>query len=221
MTRLAWLALSLWLLPTAAFAVSPDGSTLTAPAVGQSLATSQGVFSFGAPGYPGGYQLLINGNWTGTGSAVEYAVTNGQIYVQNNAGLWYSWNGTNWTGPISAPVESGGGTSPPPPPPASGGPVVLAGSTSLSAPLAPWYQGNSSSPMAVVLPACSSISGNTFFETIGTGPLTLQLSSGAWLDQPPNAQTVGLWVYGPNATAYVSSDGTNCHVSFGGAPPVP
>ena len=42
MTRLAWLALSLWLLPTAAFAVSPDGSTLTAPAVGQSLATSSG-----------------------------------------------------------------------------------------------------------------------------------------------------------------------------------
>jgi hypothetical protein len=78
---------------------------------------------------------------------------------------------------------------------------------------------NSSSLATVTLPPCSAISAPSYFDTTGVGPLVLQLSSGSWVDQPPGAQTVGLWVYGPSATAWVSSDGTNCHISFGGAPP--
>ena len=222
MTRFVWLAVLLWLLPTAALAqTSPDGTTLP-PA--SSLTADGGTWTLGTALNSGNqYPILFNGAPASTGSAIELEVANGgQVYAYSTyPGYvgWFVWNGTAWA-PSSNPnttttgSSAGGGTTTP-----TTGPLVLAGSTSLSAPLAPWYQINSAQSAIVVLPACSAISGNIYFETIGTGQATLQLSSGSWMDQPPNAQSVPLSVWGSNATAYVSSDGTNCHISFGGAPP--
>lgn len=197
---------------------SSDGSTLTAPAAGQSLTTSQGTFSFGASGYPGGYQLLVNGAWTGTGSAVEYQVTNGQIYVQNNAGQWYSWTGTNWTGPIPTPVESVTSTSPPsttPPPASATGcsgvytQLTTSGTVTMPSPTCGYW---AATQLQETMPPVSSVvcPATTYFSSAGPS-LELSATPGTtWMGPPPGIANVTL-TYGENS-AKVWCDGASWHI---------
>jgi hypothetical protein len=216
MTRVFLLALALGLLSAA----SALAQTITAPT--GTVTTSDGaVWSWGgtAP-QTGQYYVLRNGVSAEGGEATVMEVSGGALYAENTAvppGTWFLWNGSGWTPEASAPSAGGGTTTPTQP--SGSGPTLLTGSITLTAPLANWYLMKSSSLATITLPPCSAISASSYFDTTGTGPLVLQLSSGSWVDQPPGAQTVGLWVYGPSATAWVSSDGTNCHISFGGAPP--
>jgi hypothetical protein len=53
-----------------------------------------------------GAQVLENGNLVGTyGSSGVILVLwyNSTIYQENNTNNWYSWSGTDWTGPVSDP----------------------------------------------------------------------------------------------------------------------
>jgi hypothetical protein len=215
------------MLPAAVLAQTINAPTGT-------VTTSDGAsWSWGgAAPQAGQYYVLRNGVSADGGEAAVMEVSGGLLYAENTSvppGVWFLWNGSGWTEEASAPPTStGGGTtttggssggSTTPTQPSGGGPTLLTGSITLTAPLANWYQMNSSSVAIATLPPCSAISAPSYFDTTGVGPLVLQLSSGSWVDQPPGAQTVGLWVYGPSATAWVSSDGTNCHISFGGAPP--
>jgi hypothetical protein len=50
--------------------------------------------------------VLENGNLVGTyGSSGVILVLwyNSTIYQENNTNNWYSWSGTDWTGPVSDP----------------------------------------------------------------------------------------------------------------------
>jgi hypothetical protein len=197
-------------LATLLLPIAATAQTATAPS--GSVTSAAGTWTFGSTITGGGYPLLLNGALSAPGAAgVEYEIAAGQVYVENNLNQWFEWNGAAWVLQSGAPSVSASGI------------VPLTGSVSLSAPLANYYQMNSSQSATVTLPACSALPPRPgiFWETLGAGSIVLQESAG-WVNQPPGAQTVGLWAYGPNATAYTWADSAGCHISFGGgAPPAP
>jgi hypothetical protein len=96
--------------------ISPDGSIINAP-TSSTLTTIAGTWSFGASGVPGGSVILLNSNQAAPGAAgVTMEVANGgQLYVLNNNGQWFVWQGYFVS------------TSAPTPPPATVGPRAPVG----------------------------------------------------------------------------------------------
>ncbi len=85
-----------------ALAVSPDGTTISAPT--GSLVTSAGTWTFGTAqqtGERGQYQILLSGGtkWpAGQGYAAKMEVANGgQLYTYNSfVNGWWIWTGSVW-----------------------------------------------------------------------------------------------------------------------------
>jgi Cellulase (glycosyl hydrolase family 5) len=83
---------------------------------GGSLVTSAGTWTFSTGTGGGGNLILLNGQSAANGSATEMLIANGgQVYVDNNAGNWYLWNGSGWTqsaaplSPNNAVLQAGSG----------------------------------------------------------------------------------------------------------------
>jgi hypothetical protein len=89
---------------------SPDGTTISGGT--GTLKTAAGTWSFGgpAPGRPGEYLILLNGNPTGGISASLEVANGGQLYALTAYGSWWDWTGTGWM-ETSAPPPP---TAPPP-----------------------------------------------------------------------------------------------------------
>lgn len=83
-----------------------NGATIT-PSSGTYIGDGAGEWFFGpdvmngATGYGNAFYLATNPNggvqtdWVGA-AGVQAIVVNGQVYLQNSAGQWWSYNGVNW-----------------------------------------------------------------------------------------------------------------------------
>jgi len=90
----------------AVVALSPDGTTLTAPGTGSSLMTSAGTWTFGtATTTNGGNAILLNGSPAagGYGTLLEVAAS-GNIFTQAKNGSWYEYILGAWVLQSQAPV---------------------------------------------------------------------------------------------------------------------
>ena len=85
-------------------ALSPDGSTLTAPSQ-DTLTTSDGTWTFAnhQPS-PGQYQINLNGSdSTGFGAQLKVA-QGGKMFAYNSSqNLWWQWQSNRFIGPVAAP----------------------------------------------------------------------------------------------------------------------
>jgi hypothetical protein len=89
--------------------LSPDGSVINA-ASGGSLITKYGNWTFSSSSGAGGYDILLQGNSAGGGSANSLYVENGgQVYALNSSNNWYLWSSGWWT-PVNDPLGSNTGS---------------------------------------------------------------------------------------------------------------
>jgi hypothetical protein len=76
---------------------SANGSMLLAGS-GGNLVTSAGTWTFNSLQGNGGYEILVNGQSAGGGSAdALYLENGGQVYALNSLNNWYLWGGGGWS----------------------------------------------------------------------------------------------------------------------------
>src|SRR5208283_3090119 len=164
-------------------AVSPDGSVLLA-GPGGSLVTTDGTWTFSTTTAAGGYEILLNGQWAGGGSAVKLEVANqGHLYADNSQANWYEWVGGAWT-PCASPVLT---TSP-----ASLTVAENSGSTPIGivAPTDPNYAASQLSVSVTGLPTDGSVLLSDGVTQVSTGE-TLTVAQLTGLEFEPTAGTFG------------------------------
>jgi hypothetical protein len=140
-------------------AVSPDGTTSTAPN-GPALITTAGTWTWSsaASGRPNEYNANLNGVAAGVGVLMEVA-NSGQLYVGTANLGWFLWENNGFVasaGPVTPP--------PPPPPPSPTSPVITVTPNTPQLP-------DTTAPGAVVATYTVTMSdGSPFVGTIGFGP---------------------------------------------------
>jgi hypothetical protein len=79
---------------------SAPGTTVTAPSTETLTDATGSIWGFGTATVAGGTSIQRNGAGVGGGVEIEIDV-NGVVWAINNASQWYTWNGSNWTGPTA------------------------------------------------------------------------------------------------------------------------
>jgi len=92
---------SVVVIPPVVTGLSPDGSTITAPA--GTLTTAQGTWSFGSATAAGGNALLLQGVQAAGGFGAQLLMQGGSLYTRTADAKWYRWSGTGWVNIPAAP----------------------------------------------------------------------------------------------------------------------
>jgi hypothetical protein len=91
--------------PRPANGSTANGATIT-PSSGTWIGDGAGEWFFGPDVIPGGNAFYLYTNqtdWVGA-AGVQATVVNGQVYLQNSAGQWLTYNGVNWVNVPSVPA---------------------------------------------------------------------------------------------------------------------
>jgi hypothetical protein len=167
---------ALW--PALAGAVSPDGTTSTAPG-GPALTTAAGTWTWGSAARTGEYNVNLNGSYSnGVGVLMEVA-NGGQLYVNTASAGWWLRQGSNWVSSAAPPAPPAGVAGPPGPPGPTGpagptGPTGATGATGAKGDTGATGPAGLSGAMARGTPVAGSAcqDGASLFDTNGTSPTT-------------------------------------------------
>lgn len=119
-------------LDAAAPTLSPDNTTI---AMGGTIVTKDGKWTFGSATANGGNAILLNGSQAAGGFGATLLLLGGEIYTFTADSKWYHWLGMGWSQMASAPVAPA-----PPAPPAPAAPTYKV-SVSGTATTRPLYDG--------------------------------------------------------------------------------